>query len=92
MVANQLSQNWLNTPDGRKGWASWFLQQGYVVYLVDQPQRGRSAYMPGDGSLATYSAEFISKLFTGVQYSNLWPQAHLHTQWPGVSRGMGSEP
>ena len=40
--------------------------------------------MPGDGSLATYSAEYISKLFTGVQHSNLWPQARLHTQWPGV--------
>ena len=56
-----------------------------MVYTIDQPQRGRSAYMPGDGNLATYSAEFISKLFTGVQYSGLWPQAQLHTQWPGVS-------
>lgn len=44
--------------------------------------------MPGDGSLATYSAEFISKLFTAVQFSNLWPQARLHTQWPGVSQSL----
>ena len=66
-------------------WASWFLQQGYEVYLIDQPQRGRSAYMPGDGSLATYIAEFISWLFTAVQSLGSWPQAKLHTQWPGVS-------
>ena len=78
-------KNWLNTPDGRQGWASWFLQQGYAVYLVDEPQRGRSAYMPGDGSLGTISAEFVSKFFTGVQNHNLWPQARLHTQWPDVS-------
>ncbi|KAI4240954.1 MAG: hypothetical protein L6R40_004834 [Gallowayella cf. fulva] len=80
----QTGTNWLNTPDGRKGWASWFVERGYTVYLLDQPQRGRSAYMPGDGTLATYSAEYISKLFTGVQNSKLWPQARLHTQWPGT--------
>ncbi|KAK3169005.1 hypothetical protein OEA41_005453 [Lepraria neglecta] len=78
-----MNQNWLNTPDGRQGWASWFVQNGYTVYIVDQPQRGRSAYNP-DGSLGTFSAEAISTLFTGVQYLKLWPQAHLHTQWPGV--------
>ncbi|KAI4191031.1 MAG: hypothetical protein LQ346_004817 [Caloplaca aetnensis] len=81
----QTGTNWLNTPDERKGWASWFIQRGYTVYLLDQPQRGRSAYTPGDGTLATYSAEYISKLFTGVQRLSLWPQARFHTQWPGVS-------
>lgn len=25
---------WLNTPDGRKGFASYFLEQGYQVYLL----------------------------------------------------------
>ncbi|KAL8670911.1 MAG: hypothetical protein Q9168_004578 [Polycauliona sp. 1 TL-2023] len=82
----QTGTNWLNTPDGRRGWASWFVQRGYTVYLLDQPSRGRSPYIPGDGTLATYSAEFISKLFTGVQYSRLWPQARLHTQWPGTGQ------
>ncbi|KAL8898828.1 MAG: hypothetical protein Q9207_006506 [Kuettlingeria erythrocarpa] len=85
-VGGSYADNWLNTPDGRKGWASWFIQRGYTVYLLDQPQRGRSAHMPGDGTLATYSAEFISKLFTAVQNSRLWPQARLHTQWPGTGQ------
>ena len=79
-----MNQNWLNTPDERQGWASWFLQNGYTVYIVDQPQRGRSAYDPY-GALDTFTAEAISKLFTGVQHFKLWPQAYLHTQWPGVS-------
>ncbi|KAF2234675.1 alpha/beta-hydrolase [Viridothelium virens] len=82
----QTGTNWLNTPDGREGWASWFLRHGYEVYIVDQPQRGRSPYMPGDGTLATYSAEQISELFTGVQHYDQWPQAHLHTQWPGAGQ------
>ena len=87
-MTDLITKNWLNTPDGRESWASWFLQRGYAIYLVDEPQRGRSAYMPGVGSLATLSAEFASKFFTGVQNFNLWPQARLHTQWPGVSGKM----
>ena len=29
--AAQTGTNWLNTPDGREGWASYFLNQGYEV-------------------------------------------------------------
>ena len=42
----QTANNWLTTPDGRQGWADWFAAQGWVVYLVDQPARGRSAWQP----------------------------------------------
>src|SRR5215469_2590086 len=48
---SQTATNWLGTPDGREGWADYFLSQGYVVYLVDQPARGRSAWHPSDGAL-----------------------------------------
>ncbi|EEY16014.1 conserved hypothetical protein [Verticillium alfalfae VaMs.102] len=34
---------WLNTPDGRQGWASYFVDQGFQVYLVDIVAVGRSA-------------------------------------------------
>ena len=61
------------------------------MYLVDQPQRGRSDWL-GDGKMDTFSAEVISALFTRVKLFGLWPQSRLHTQWPGVShnpvRGM----
>ena len=41
--AAQTATNWMGTPDGRKGWAEYFVEQGYVVYMIDQPMRGRSA-------------------------------------------------
>src|SRR5688572_12924456 len=37
---------WQQTPDGRAGWAYRLLEQGFVVYMVDYPARGRSAYVP----------------------------------------------
>lgn len=74
---------WLNTPDGRRGWASFFLGHGYVLYIVDQATRGRSAWLPGDASMITYSAEVISQRFTATAQYKLWPQSLKQTQWPG---------
>lgn len=34
----------------------------------------------------TLSAEWIEKSFTACAYYKLWPQAQLHTQWPGSGR------
>lgn len=31
---------WMNTPDGREGFAPMFLRKGYATYLIDQPRRG----------------------------------------------------
>jgi pimeloyl-ACP methyl ester carboxylesterase len=77
-------QNWLNTPDNRPGWASFFLNQGYTVYLTDQAQRGRSAYYPNEGQLSLFSAETVEKQFTAPQNFPSYPKASLHTQWPGT--------
>ena len=40
--AAQTGTNWLNTPDGRKGWASYFLEQGYELVCITPsgPDRG----------------------------------------------------
>src|SRR5215468_8373378 len=38
----QTGAGWWSTPDGRPGWAQYFLRQGYAVYVVDQIGRGRS--------------------------------------------------
>ena len=40
----QTGTNFLGTPDGRMGWADYFVRQGYAVYVVDQPGRARSGY------------------------------------------------
>ncbi|MDB5883214.1 MAG: alpha/beta-hydrolase, partial [Ramlibacter sp.] len=79
--AAQTATNWMGTPDGRKGWAEYFVEQGYVVYMIDQPMRGRSAWHPADGKTRMYSAQQLEQLFTSA--AGNWPQAKLHTQWPG---------
>jgi pimeloyl-ACP methyl ester carboxylesterase len=86
--AAQSGTNFLETPDGRPGWASFFLSKGYTVYLSDQPARGRSFWLPGQGMLETIgSPDSVSAIFTDVANNgNQWPQAKLHTQWPGTGR------
>ncbi len=37
---------WMDTPDGRPGWAQRFVEAGYAVFLVDRPGHGRSPYHP----------------------------------------------
>ncbi|KAL8898827.1 MAG: hypothetical protein Q9207_006505 [Kuettlingeria erythrocarpa] len=88
--AGQTGTNFLNTPDGRQGWASWLLNRGYMVYLVDQICRGRSSYHPSSGPTITYPAELAEKRWTACSHYHLWPEAALHTQWPGTGR-MGDE-
>ena len=77
--------NFTGTPDGRDGWAQYFLGKGYAVYLVDQVGRGRSPYVEsvyGKSNLNT--SKFLMERFTTVARYKLWPQARLHTQWPGT--------
>ena len=74
-----------STPDGRQGWASYFLNEGYVVYIVDQPQRGRSSWELSQGTPTYFPVSMLESIFTAPEKYKLWPQAVLHTQWPGVS-------
>src|SRR5580692_5806172 len=74
----QSGTNFTGTPDGREGWAQFFLRQGYAVYVVDQPGRGRSAY--DDDAYAILSppdVENVQRRFIAPERYNLWPQAHL---------------
>ena len=83
----QTGTNYLGTPDGRKGWAEYFLGQGYAVYVVDQPGRARSGYFPAIyGKTRRPTVELVERRFTAPAVSRLWPQAHLHTRWPGSGR------
>ena len=40
------STEWLDTPDGRPGWAQRLVEAGYAVLLADRPGHGRSPYQP----------------------------------------------
>ena len=44
----QLGVGWWHTPDGREGWAQYFLRRGYAVYLPDRRGSGRSEEPRGD--------------------------------------------
>ncbi len=86
----QSGSNFTGTPDGREGWAQYFLKQGYAVYVVDQPGRGRSALSPGYGETIQRPTTWVQQQFTAPEKSNLWPQAKFHTQWPGT--GLAGDP
>ena len=90
----QTAVNWLTTPDGRPGWGPWFAEEGWHVYLVDQPGRGRSAWQPGvDAALTSTALHFVERFLTAPGEFNLWPQARLHTQWPGgPGKGRAGDP
>lgn len=80
--AGQTNMNWLMTPDGRMGWADYFVSKGYSVYMAEQPARARSAYHPEDhGPSVFHPLEIIQNRFTTAE--GAWPQAQKHTQWPG---------
>src|SRR5438093_1576378 len=94
--AGQTGVDWLQTPDGRPGWAYNFLDMGYVVYLQDFPARGRSQYVPGvDGTgdrlnLSIRTAPNLEETFTASAARGDFPQAKKHTAWPGSGR-MGDK-
>ena len=76
--------NFTGTPDGREGWAQDFVRAGYAVYVVDQVGKGRSAYYPDiygpneQTDMSNNQGRYVAE-----EKYNLWPQARLHTQWPG---------
>src|SRR5260221_10939523 len=85
--AAQTATNFTGTPDGREGWAQHFLRRGYAVYIVEQPGRGRSGYVGAtDGPQAAPNVQTVESRFTAPEHYNLYPQARLHTQWPGTGR------
>jgi pimeloyl-ACP methyl ester carboxylesterase len=79
----QSGLNYTGTADGREGWMQYFLRQGYAVYVLDQPSRARSAHQAEVGPQSRTSVERVQQRFTAPERSKLWPQATLHTQWPG---------
>ncbi len=58
---NRQACDWMSTPDGRRGWASMLLEQGYKVYIVDRPGQGRNPYHPWlHGNYAAQAPTFES--------------------------------
>jgi len=89
--AGQTGVDYMQTPDGRPGWAYNFLDMGYVVYVQDYPARGRSPYVASvDGSLNMRTGPVLEQIFTAPATEADFPQAPKHTQWPGT--GLMGDP
>ena len=78
--------DYLGTPDGRPGWSTLLVEQGWVVYVVDRPGHGRSAYIPE--LLGPMGPPLPIEVLKGIfvppaNGPGAMPFASLHTQWPG---------
>jgi pimeloyl-ACP methyl ester carboxylesterase len=84
---SQTGTNFTATPDGREGWAQYFVRRGYTVYVVDQVARGRSAHFSqSQGPVQAANLRRTEQRFVAPRRFNLWPQAKRHTQWPGAGQ------
>jgi len=66
--------DWIGMPDGRRGWASLLLEQGYKVYVIDRSGQGRNPYYPFVHGLFDREAptfERVAKTVAGPQ----WPSS-----------------
>src|SRR5579864_5883107 len=85
----------LQTPDGRPGWAYNFVNEGYTVYMMDFPARGRSAFIPGlDGDvIPPRTGELMEQVWTGgapaPTPARSWPQSSKYSQWPSDAPNKG---
>src|SRR5205085_10662793 len=84
---SQTGTNFTGTPDGREGWAQYFVRRGYAVYVVDGVARGRAAHWSqSQGPVSNANMERLTQRFVAPERYKLWPQAQLHTQWPGEGK------
>src|SRR5437016_13909307 len=74
---SQTGTNFTGTPDGREGWAHYFVRRGYAVYVVDQVARGRAAnWSLAQGPVQPANVERLTQRFVAPERFKQWPQAH----------------
>lgn len=81
--------DYLGTPFGAPGWATYFLQEGYAVYVVDRPGLGRAPFyeeLLGEKSAPTTYERIMASFTDMMSAQSPHPYAHLHTQWAGSGK------
>jgi len=63
------SKTWETTPDGRMGWAEYFVRTGHPTYLADQSSRARSGF----------NATIYNEVKLGIQPSTALPNILMGT-------------
>src|SRR6202047_967034 len=72
----QTGTNFTGTPDGREGWAQYFVRRGYAVYVVDQPGRARSGFLTAvSGPMRNSERSNSASRFVSQEKFKQWPQA-----------------
>lgn len=74
---------WETTPDGREGYQNLLLREGYPVYIVDFPHRGRSGFPSFNGPFGTLGGAPLTPAETslaGLQYA--WIRWRLGPRYP----------
>lgn len=66
------ASKWLDTPDGRPGWAQRLVEAGCAVLVVDRPEHGRSPYHP----------DLLGPMGPPFAYEESRHVFVLQTQWP----------
>src|SRR3954467_14684671 len=91
--SNHTGMTYETTPDGREGWATWFVRQGHPVYVVDQSGRGRSGFNPTpvnavrDGgadpkTLPTLFLGPIDRAWANFRFGPKYPTPFPNVQFP----------
>jgi len=81
------------TPDGREGWATYFLRKNFPVYVVDHAGRGRSGFNPTPVNAVGDKAadpEKMPSLFLGTierswanfRFGPEYPKTYPNVQFP----------
>ena len=69
--------HYMGTGDGLAGWAHYYAQAGYKVYLVDRPGHGRAPYHPDAlgpiGASVPYSAITVDTIRAATGPNKRWP-------------------
>lgn len=75
---------WDETPDGREGWRTWLLRQGFPVYVVDWVGRGASGFDPSRIHRAGAEQDpSVLPRFLHLSHEEIWPAFRLGPV-PGV--------
>ena len=69
---------WIETPDGRPGWAQRLVEKGYAVLVVDRPAHGRSPFHTA--TVGPMGPPFSYEGGEHIYFPG--DTASTHTQWP----------
>lgn len=91
--SNHTGATFETTPDGREGWATWFVRQGHPVYVVDHSGRGRSGFDPTpinavrDGGadpkgMPSLSLGTVERSWSNYRFGPAYPTTFPNLQFP----------